>query len=133
MIVKSSKTAHHAGKGSRFLPIGAVEKYRSEAESNTETVITRFSPSNVNLHKPFLKIMENAGRIPWPKMFQNLRASCETEWLDSGLPAHVVTSWMGHSVKVQNNSHAQVDDHHSQRFNEAVANCGHFLCRTFPM
>jgi integrase len=134
MFVRSSKTAHHEGKGSRFVPIGTVEKYLAKAfeaaESVTEAVITRFSPSNVNLHKPFLKIVENAGLIAWPKLFQNLRASCETQWLDSGLPAHVVANWMGHSVKVQNNHYAQVDDHHFDRFNEVVANCGHFLATT---
>ena len=66
-------------------------------------------------------IVANAGLTPWPKLFQNLRSSCETQWLDSGLPAHVVANWMGHSVKVQNDSYAQVDDHHFERFNQAVA------------
>ena len=70
--------------------------------------------------------MKNAGLAPWPKLFQNLRSSCETEWLDTGLPAHVIANWVGHSVKVQNDSYAQVDDHHFERFNEAAEKCGHF-------
>jgi hypothetical protein len=71
----------------------------------------------LNLHKPFLPIIKNPGLKPWPKLIRNLRASCETEWLDSGMPAHVVANWIGHSVKVQNDSYAQVDDHHFDQFN----------------
>ena len=40
------------------------------------------------------------------------------------MPAHVVANWLGHSVKVQNDSYAQVDDHHFERFNQTVANGG---------
>ena len=35
-----------------------------------------------------------------------------------------MANWMGHSVKVHNDSYAQVDDHHFARFNETVANGG---------
>ena len=81
-------------------------------------VIMRFSPINVNRHQPFLPIIKRAGLKPWPKLTQNLRAYCETAWLDSGMPAHVVANWIGHSVKVQNDNYAQVDDHHFDQFNE---------------
>jgi hypothetical protein len=77
-----------------------------------------YSANNFNLHKPFLPIIKNAGLKPRPKLIQNLRASCETEWLDSGIPAHVVANWIGHSVKVQNDGYAQVDDHHFKKFNQ---------------
>ena len=71
----------------------------------------------MNLAKPFEKIIEAAGLTVWPKLIQNLRASCETDWLDAGNPAHVVARWIGHSVKVQNDNYAQVDDHHFDQFN----------------
>ncbi len=119
------KTQHHEGKGIRYVPIGDILPYLEavfdDAELGSNCVITRYRNTNLNLHKPFLKIVENAGLTPWPKLFQNLRSSCETQWLDSGLPAHVVANWMGHSVNVQNDSYAQVDDHHFERFNQAVA------------
>ena len=38
-------------------------------------IVTRFSSSNSNLDKPFRLIVESAGWVPWPKLFQNLRAS----------------------------------------------------------
>ena len=125
MLTHAPKTKHHEGKGTRFVPIGDIlpwlEKAFDEAAEGTQRVITRFTESNENLAKPFEKIIEAAGLIVWPKLFQNLRASCETDWLDSGIAAHVVAKWIGHSVKVQNDNYAQVDDHHFDRFNNSVA------------
>jgi integrase len=121
MLVTIPKTKHHEGKGSRFVPIGDIlpwlEKAFDEASDGSQRVITRFTDSNVNLAKPFEKIIEAAGLTIWPKLIQNLRASCETDWLDAGNPAHVVAKWIGHSVKVQNDNYAQVDDHHFDQFN----------------
>ena len=121
MLVTIPKTKHHEGKESRFVPIGDIlpwlETAFDEAPEGTQRVITRFTESNVNLAKPFEKIIEAAGLTVWPKLIQNLRASCETDWLDAGNPAHVVARWIGHSVKVQNDNYAQVDDHHFDQFN----------------
>ncbi len=121
MLVTIPKTKHHDGKGIRFVPIGDImpwlEKAFDEAPEGSQRVITRFTESNVNLAKPFEKIIEAAGLTVWPKLIQNLRGSCETEWLDAGIPAHVVARWVGHSVKVQNDNYAQVDDHHFDQFN----------------
>jgi len=124
MLVTIPKTKHHEGKGSRFVPIGDIlpwlEKEFHDAPEGSQRLITRFTESNVNLAKPFEKIITAAGLTIWPKLIQNLRASCETDWLDSGIPAHVVAKWIGHSVKVQNDNYAQVDDHHFDQFNARV-------------
>ncbi len=121
MLVTIPKTKHHEGKENRFVPIGDIlpwlEKAFDEAPEGSQRVITRFAESNVNLAKPFEKIIEAAGLTIWPKLIQNLRGACETEWLDAGIPAHVVARWIGHSVKVQNDNYAQVDDHHFEQFN----------------
>ena len=121
MLVTIPKTKHHEGKESRFVPIGDIlpwlEKAFDEAPEGNQRVITRFVETNVNLAKPFEKIIKAAGLKVWPKLIQNLRASCETDWLDSGIAAHVVAKWIGHSVKVQNDNYAQVDDHHFDQFN----------------
>ncbi|MFN9976277.1 MAG: tyrosine-type recombinase/integrase, partial [Phycisphaerae bacterium] len=126
MLVTCQKTAHHEGKGSRFVPTADILPYLEavfhEAPEGTQRVITRFTASNVNLAKPFEKIITAAGLTVWPKLIQNLRASCETDWLDSGIAAHVVAKWIGHSVKVQNDNYAQVDDHHFDQFAAHTAN-----------
>ena len=122
MFVTIPKTKHHEG---RFVPIGGIlpwlEQAFDDAPEGTERLITRFTESNVNLAKPFEKIITAAGLTIWPKLIQNLRASCETVWLDAENPAHVVAKWIGHSVKVQNDNYAQVDDHHFDQFNLARA------------
>ena len=76
-----------------------------------------FMEQNSNLDKPFKLILHRVGLVPWPKLFQNMRASCETEWLNEGHPAHVVAAWIGHSVKVQRDSYAQITDGHYTAFN----------------
>lgn len=89
-------------------------------------MITRYDESNGNLDKPFRQILQNAGVSQWPKLFQNLRVSCETDWLDWVGPngeqnsAHVVASWVEPSIKVQNKCHSQVDCHLFEQFNSAV-------------
>lgn len=88
-------------------------------QSGTTAVITRYSANNFNRHKPFRQIIKHAGLKPWPKLFQNLRSSCETDWLDSGMPAQVVANWIGYSVKVENDNYAQVDEHHFDQFSRS--------------
>jgi integrase len=125
MRVYATKTAHHEGREIRYVPLRDIRPYLDAVYFDPATVdgpiVTRFTPSNSNLDKPCKEILHRAGLKPWPKLFQNMRASCETEWLDSGMPAHVVANWIGHSVKVQNDSYAQVDEHHFEQFNSRIS------------
>jgi len=109
MRVQIPKTKHHVGKDIRYVPLWDVRQYLQEALLSQlpagstaipaeHPVITRFSDSNSDLDKPFKGILHRAGMVPWPRLFQNLRASCETEWLNEGHPAHVVAAWIGRSV-----------------------------------
>jgi len=122
ILVQSPKTAHHEGRAERFVPIGDVLPWLrvafEAAAEGSDRLITQYTATNSNLDKPFRKILQQAGLVPWPKLFQNMRASCETDWLDRGIAAHVVANWIGHSVHVQVKSYAQVDDHHFAKFNE---------------
>jgi integrase len=132
MLVESPKTKHHEGRDHRYVPIGDIYPILRDAferAPKTDQMITQYSRSNSNLDKPMKKILEDAGITPWPKLFQNMRASCETDWLDRGISAHVVANWIGHSVKIQVTSYAQVDDHHFDKFN---ARSGHFALAQNP-
>ena len=130
LVVPSSKTAHHEGKDQRIVPAAEVLPYLepvfNEAPEGCHRVITRYSKSLTNVDKPMAKILTQAGVVRWPKLFQNLRSSCETEWLDWVGPngernsAHVVASWVGHSINVQDKHYAQVDEHHFDVFNAGV-------------
>lgn len=90
-------------------------------------IIICYTRTNSNLDKPFKAILYRAGLIPWPKLFQDMRASCETDWLDSGMAPHVVAKWIGHSVDTQNRHYAQVDDHHFEQFNAEAKKVAHYV------
>lgn len=65
----------------------------------TPFVINRYRRPDQNLREKFLKILKRAGVQPWPRLFQNLRASRETELL-ARYPAKNVSAWLGNSVPV---------------------------------
>lgn len=54
---------------------------------------------NCNLRTQFLKIIRRAGLQPWPRLFHNLRASCETD-LMAAHPIHVITEWLRNTPRV---------------------------------
>jgi len=62
-------------------------------------VNTQYNKTNLNLHKPFRKIVENAGLVTGPTLFQNLRTSRATE-LENEFGTHKSTQWCGHTEKI---------------------------------
>lgn len=127
-LVRSTKTDHVEGCEMRFVPIRDVQSYLEDAFQLATSperpslpadapVITRFNPTNSNLYKPFKQIIVAAGMLPWSKLFQNLRASCETQWLKEGARADLVANWIGHSVKVQRMNYVQETDDDIHNFN----------------
>jgi hypothetical protein len=55
------------------------------------------------------RIIKRAGLKPWPKVFQNLRSTRETE-LQVTHPTHVVCAWIGNSPQVAHKHYLQVTD-----------------------
>jgi integrase len=108
MRIHASKTEHLKGKGIRFCPIFPelkpyLEDLRNLAQPGLETPLTECviedAGSSANLRTQFLKIIKKAGLNPWPRIFQNLRASRETELL-SKYPAKDACTWIGNSEAV---------------------------------
>ena len=83
----------------------------SDAEEGCTYVITRYRDATQNLRTTFQKIIERAGLNPWPKLFQNLRSTRETE-LSNEFPLHVATAWIGNSQLVAARYYLQVTDDH---------------------
>jgi len=125
IVVTSPKTEHHEDGQSRVIPLfpelrpylrdglelapdGAVyvvdERYRSAAMGPGGW-------ANANLRTQLHKIIERAGLTPWPRLFQNLRSSRETE-LAEKFPLQVVTGWLGNSPKVALRHYLQITDEH---------------------
>ncbi|MEM6484194.1 MAG: tyrosine-type recombinase/integrase [Pseudomonadota bacterium] len=126
MTINSSKTEHHEDGGVRQVPIFPevfphLREVFESAEPGAEYVITRYRKPNANLRTQLMKIIKRAGLEPWPKLFQNLRSSCETA-LAEKFPMHVVTAWIGNSEAVAVKHYLQVTDDHFRRATEAVQN-----------
>jgi len=112
--VHSPKTEHQSGGDSRVVPIfpelrPLLMQAFEEAEPGTEYVITRYRTTGVNLRTQLMRILARAGLKPWPRLFQNLRSSRETE-LTQSFPLHVVTAWIGNSQPIAMRHYLQVRD-----------------------
>jgi len=125
VTVRSPKTEHHEGGESRVMPLFPelrpyLEAVFDEAEPGTKYVITRYRQANANLRTQLLRIIGYAGLNPWTKLFQNMRASRETE-LTERFPIHVVCAWLGNSTTVATKHYLQVTDDHFKRAAECAA------------
>ena len=114
MLIHSPKTERHEGRESRIIPIFPeirphLQEVFDAAEPGTSWVITRYRRANQNLRTTFRKIINRAALQPWPRLFQNLRATRETE-LALKYPLHIVTAWIGNSAKIAERHYLQVPD-----------------------
>lgn len=117
--VRSSKTAHHVGKDSRLVPIfPELLPYLREAyelaPEGAVYCIHRYRGNETNLRTQLKRIIERAGVDPWPKLFQNLRSTRQTE-LQETFPTHVVCSWLGNTKAVAQEHYLQVTEEHFER------------------
>jgi len=115
MVVTSPKTEHLQGKGSRVVPVfAALRPYLEEAYELAEPgevyvvggktgATFRKSAGDTwklaNMRTTFGKIIRRAGLLAWPKLFHNMRASCETDLMQEH-PIHVATAWIGNTPNV---------------------------------
>ncbi|QEG15537.1 tyrosine-type recombinase/integrase [Gimesia maris] len=111
--VPSPKTERYAGKEGRIVPIFPELRpyldtcFFTEDKKPSEYVIAKHRVRSENLRTTFHKIIKRAGLKPWPKPFQNLRSSRETELIEQ-FPIQTVVSWIGNSPTVALQSYLQV-------------------------
>lgn len=101
--VRATKVEHHAGRETRSIPIFPelrpyLEAARRDAKEGCEYVISR-AEGGPNLRRYAEQIIKKAGVQQWPKLFVNLRASCEKDLMEVHRPDAVLT-WIGHSAQV---------------------------------
>jgi hypothetical protein len=116
MVIHAPKTEHHEGKEMRTIPIFPelrpyLETAWDEAAEGAEFVICRYRGTNANLRTQLCRIIKKASLKPWPKLFQNLRATRETE-LAEDFPIHVVCDWIGNGQLVAAKHYLQVTNDH---------------------
>jgi integrase len=126
IVIHSPKTEHHAGGESRVIPMFPelrpyLEDVFEQAEPGSEYIITRYRETNINLRTQLTKIIHRAGLSPWPKLFQNLRASRATELVQS-FPSYVAAAWLGHCEAIAEKHYWQVTDAHFERAIKAAQN-----------
>ena len=86
-------------------------------------VINRYRGTNTNLRTQLNRIIRRAGLEPWPKLFQNLRSTRETE-LAEEYPIHVVCEWIGNSKAIASKHYLQVTDDHFRRATQKPTQTG---------
>ena len=101
-----------------------LEEAFDQAEPGTEYVITRYRDVNANLRTQLIRIIKHAGLEAWPKLFQNLRATRETE-LAQTYPIHVVCKWLGNSQAIAAKHYLQVTDEHFEQAAQNAAQSVH--------
>lgn len=110
--ITSPKTERYEGRGSRDIPMfpelrTALMDVFDQADEGAEFCITRYRGANVNLRTQFERIIRRAGLTAWPRLFQNLRATRESE-LAAIYPLHVVTAWIGNTARIAEKHYLQV-------------------------
>lgn len=78
-------------------------------------VVKRVRCTKNNLRTQMGRILERARIKQWPKLFQNLRSTRETELVRQGHPVHVVCAWLGNTPQVAQKNYLQVTDEDFQR------------------
>ena len=114
MLVHSPKTEAHPGGESRLVPLfpelaPLLREAFTAAEPGDGFVIAKHRKSGLNLRTHLLRIMAKAGVKPWPKLFQNLRSTRQTE-LCEHWPEYIVCAWIGNSRLVAREHYLQIRD-----------------------
>lgn len=104
LTLRSPKTEAYAGGSRRVLPMFPIveetlSKRVHERDEGDELVIGGIASGGTNLRTQLLKCINKAKVEPWPKLFQNLRASLEMDLIRI-FPAKTVMDWMGHTKEV---------------------------------
>ena len=115
MTVRSPKTEAHEGKAFRLVPVDQVlqpvlSQLRQAAPTDAEHVLPNLARSS-NLRTGLLRLLKRVGTPAWPRLYQNLRASCETDWVKD-FPEKDVVGWLGHSVAVAREHYIQSRNQH---------------------
>lgn len=121
--VHASKTEHHADGGVRMVPMfpelrPLFQDAFDQAPEGTIYCLHQYKGQWSNLGVHMARIIRRAGLEPWPKLFQNLRSTRETELFRmTGGNVKAVCSWIGNTPGVAMQHYAQVTE---ADFNEAA-------------
>ena len=112
IIIHSPKTAHQ-GKPNRIIPLfpelkPLLEQAFDAAPEGSVNVI-KHCKGTKNYRKGLKEIILKAGLLPWPKLFNNLRSTRETE-LAKNYSLQAATAWIGNTPKIALGHYLQVTE-----------------------
>lgn len=111
LTIFSPKTAH-TGRSKRVAPM--CQMLADILHEHMQTIEGDMLFKN-NLSDAALDTAFKKASVSWKRKAQNLRVSCENDWLEEGYPSHVVAHWIGHTVDVQNQHYAIVLDSYFEK------------------
>jgi len=120
-IVCDTKRKRHEGKETRDVPLFPELRpfleacYRAK-DRHPEKVIKRVRCTKNNLRTQMTRILKRAGIKVWPKLFQNLRSSRESELMKAH-GVEVACEWIGNTPAVAVKHYLQITDEDIARAN----------------
>lgn len=109
MTIINQKTARYEGKETRQTPICSEMREAFEAYAPESGLVTPgYAGMSENAPSAALRSMFPGKRLPWPKPFVNMRASCVTDIHSAGYNTHDVCRWMGHSLATASTHYSRV-------------------------
>jgi len=120
------KNRRYEGKEIRDVPLFPLaRKYLDElhqvAPERQPLVFPNHQMTGAGVTSELQRVCRSINVALWAKPWQNMRASCETELLES-FPVTVVTAWVGHSPRVMQKHYLLVvKEHHTKAIRGSVA------------
>jgi hypothetical protein len=108
-ITITSPKTEKQGKAKRVIPLWPelhplIEKVIQSAAPDQVRLLPSILPG-YNPHTQFVRLIDKA----WPKVWQNLRSTRETELLKD-FPIHVVCGWIGNTERIARRHYLQITD-----------------------
>ena len=116
LTVRSPKTEASPVHAVRAVPIcrklqPILYELHQAAEKGVDEMVPQAHRAHTNIFQGLRKIIARAGLKPWPRLLQNLRASCAMDWANER-PLHQTSKWLGHSPTVATKHYLQPQDLH---------------------
>lgn len=113
--ITSPKTRRYVGHEGRMSPLWPElrdeldQLYFREEPTGSDFILAglRARCSAMNVRTTFEKIIKRAGYAPWPKLFNNMRATRDTELKRAGFTEDQRSAWLGHCESISK-SHYQI-------------------------
>ncbi len=119
VTITSPKTKRHRGGDKRICPIFPevlpfLQQAWEAALEGEVWVFPSIRSGKKNLRTWLERAILRAGLQPWPRLWQNFRATRATELADK-YPSHVAAAWLGHTERIADGHYRQVTADHRER------------------